>query len=511
MAEFARKSSTQVSGELGENGESGAILDDGTRNGGGVAYNSRSMSSPAIVIHPPRSTSDTCTVDNNSFDGGALEDTSCGGAKKKKRDKRNKMKMSSKVVESEGIKGGGAACASVSAVAAELGEGCALSNSACKMERVNSSEDFFTYDRSRSPYICSEIDWEASDHSDTDADHSDSSDDDNPTSQVDRMIERGARLIMDGENSNLSSETDDTDNDFSDDSDSDITDVSPLVSNSASPLGMSPVVSRRNLMSSLNQRPPFMRHYSHRGHDGDVEDEGDEENVFKDDLFPLHEDTHPPEANKMSFVVQALLKLSMEEGQQDSHPTEGSHPQPIPTKYRHNLCPTLVANPHHRHLRKSSNRRKNMSFSNEEVRVINRDNGILLEKLLAVDNREDLTHNRATQKQSNAGVNRRRQEESIRKDNLALLRRLQETKPSKGIANSSLRNSSSNHHHHNSHHHHHHHSGSQHHHHRHHHKSSHHHHQSAARSCSISARQSHGGIHATAFSPPHHSPKETAL
>jgi len=178
------------------------------------------------------------------------------------------------------------------------------------------------------------------------------------------------------------------------------------------------------------------------------------------------------------------------------HNLEDPH---LPSKYRQNLCPSLGANPHHRHLRKNaSKQRKNMSFTNEEVRVIDRDNSNLLEKLLAVDNREDLTtHNRTPiNKPASATINRRRQEENIRKDNLALLRRLQETKPSRNVQNSSrTSNSSSNYHHH--------------HHPRHHHHKSHHHHHNSTtiRSCSISARQSHG----SPFSPAHHSPKETAL
>lgn len=64
-----------------------------------------------------------------------------------------------------------------------------------------------------------------------------------------------------------------------------------------------------------------------------------------------------------------------------------------------------------------------MSFTNEEVRIINRDNSIILEKLLAVNNRPEQTHSnpncrQAVPKPAPATVNRRRQEEGILKDNL---------------------------------------------------------------------------------------------
>merc|ERR1719259_342446 len=315
---------------------------------------------------------------------------------------------------------------------------------------------------------------------------------DNPTSQVDRMIERGTRLIMDGENSALSSETDDTDDDdLSDDSDSDITDVSPLVSNAASPLGLSPVMSRRNLLASPVVRQPFLRHYSHKGHDGDVEDEGDEERQRRkswnnEDLYLQHELPHAHagfDANspKMSFVVQELLKLTMEsqnrkkkmtsdytsathaEQQQEQQQTDltlsssrgSSRRRRSSEKHKLQLSPSLGANPHHRHLRKSPSRRKNLTFTPEEARVINRDNHTLLEKLLAVDGRDGRPASPARpSRPANAAVNRRRQEDGIRRDNLALLRRLNEIRPSKSH-HSSHHNSHHHHHHHNSHHSHH--------------------------------------------------------
>lgn len=363
----------------------------------------------------------------------SLEDTSCS-VKKKNRDKRSKTIRDSRS-ECRTIKAGADDDSAVSGVSAELVEGCATLNSADRMERVN--PDVYAYGTSGSPYLSSDNEWEASDHSDTDADHSDSSDDDNPTSQVDRMIERGARLIMDGENSNLSSETDDTDDDeFDDDSDSDITDVSPLVSNAASPLGLSPVMSRKNLPSSISSKPPFMRHYSHRGHDGDVEDEVEEDQKkwTTDELYNNHDDNTQLETNSanMSLVVQALLKLSLESQQQND--SSNQHNKNLSTdnrindnhneelRNRHQLSPALNANPHHRHLRKTNNsRRKNMSFTNEEVRIINRDNSIILEKLLAVNSRDDKSISPSkpnATKQATSTVNRKRQEEGIRKENL---------------------------------------------------------------------------------------------
>lgn len=510
---------------------------DGTCSGGGsVSDTLCSMSPNSFITEKSELTleaEDKCDVAATAF----VEDTSCAVKKKKmpKSRKENKVLRDSRS-ECRTIKGGAWLDSAVSCDPTELEEGCATLNLATTMERVN--PDLYAFGRSGSPYPSSENDWEASDHSDTDADHSDSSDDDNPTSQVDRMIERGARLIMDGENSNLSSETDDTsddddEGDFDDESDSDITDVSPLVSNAASPLGLSPVMARRNILPSStscpNNRPAFVRHYSHRGHDGDVEDEADEENHSNHHhLNPHWSEDHQDNAASninaadMSLVVQALLKfgidsrktsrdntsLDSENQNLDCNTTATTHGIRNRQQQHHHMSPALQANPHHRHLRKNSHsRRKNMSFTNEEVRIINRDNSIILEKLLAVSNRPEDAHSnpnyrQAAPKPAPATINRRRQEEGIRKDNLGLLRRLQEVKPSRAVTAS--RNSTSAGHHTSTRHHHHHH---------HHHSSSsksskHHNHYQQAASCSATARQS-------PFSPPHHhhhhSPKETAL
>ena len=383
---------------------------------------------------------------------GSCEDTSCSVKKKKmmKNRKENKvLRDMMKGSECHGtVKEGTRGAAAVSAASEELVEGCATDNLATSMERVNT--DTTLYGRPSSPYVSSENDWEASDpSSDSDADHSDSSDDDNPKSQVDRWIDCEAIQFMDGENSNLSSETDDTDDE--DDSDSDITDVSPLVSTGTSPsYGLSPAVSRRNLPSCFSNRQPFMRHYSHRGHDGDVEDEEEDdqhdfskwsdhlmnnqhstEDLFVNDHHPYSNGSLDHKSN-MSLVVQALLKLNMDRtGTDNEHvdctnqnKNDHSNLSHLIRRHSHNhMSPALHANPHHRHLRKHSHpRRKNMSFTNEEVRIINRDNSIMLDKLLAVHNRPERTHNNTTLKHLNkpapATVNRKKQEEGIRKENL---------------------------------------------------------------------------------------------
>jgi len=571
MAQPSGKTSSE-SLELENGDENGGKL-DGTPSGGGDGVSDCDWShqgSPVIVVDSPQPT-DMFASDYSDMGagGGDLEDifSSNAGRRGVAIGQKNKGAAADREDGKHGrgaIKGG-VAEGSGSAVPRAVERGCDAASvesnlAITDMERVDSEEfccanggsfgcaDVAYTDRSRSPCYSSDNDWEASDHhSDTDADHSDSSDDDNPTSQVDRMIERGTRLIMDGENSALSSETDDTDDDdFSEDSESDITDVSPLVSNTASPLGLSPVMSRRNLLSTPVVRAPFLRHYSHKGHDGDIEDEGDEDRIrrkswnhgemyLQHDLVPHTHSGFDAKSPKMSFVVQELLKLTMEsqnrkkkfstdftggaaevedpmllngrEGdlqqfsrsrssRKDRRRSSGSE-----HKYKHQLSPSLSANPHHRHLRKGG-RRKNMSFTNEEVRVINRDNSILLEKLLAVDGRDPTPASPArTVRPANATVNRKRAEDIIRKDNQALLRRLSEVRPSK---------SHHHHHHHNSHHSHHNssspvnqslHGGSNNSHHRHH-----HHHRPHPRSCGATAR------HHTAatFSPPHH-PKETAL
>lgn len=432
MAHIASQAKTQGGGESSEHSVPSEELED--------SDSSKEGTHPSVSDSNTMSPNSSFTVEEkhdqsaesgDSASGVALEDASCS-VKKKKRDNDSTCKdIRNNRSECRGTIKAGVEGTAVSGVSAELVEGCATLRSATAMERVTPDMDAFG--RSGSPYPFSENEWEASDHSDTDADHSDSSDDDNPTSQVDRMIERGASLIMDGENSNLSSETDDTDDDEFDDSDSDITDVSPLVSNAASPLGLSPVMCRRNLPSSLASKPPFLRHYSHKGHEGDVEDEVEEEtDNFNSSDGNTQMSTNTP---NMSLVVHALLKISMESQHKKMHNDNSAfdgmenrndnHHHMSKNKQHHHLhlSPALQANPHHRHLRKSSNcRRKNMSFTNEEARIIDRDNSIILEKLLAVNNRDEKALSNAggrlNPKPATATLNRKRKEEVIQKENL---------------------------------------------------------------------------------------------
>ncbi|KAF2359000.1 Hemingway/KIAA1430 [Trinorchestia longiramus] len=492
---------------------------DGTSvSDSGASGNSVVLAVPSMPPYSDMAEKKTQSADAIGIVSSDLEDISCGTKKKKismskGEGVRNERNFGS---ECRALKAGGELGKRVSVAAGELEGGCAKFNLATEMERVN--PDICTYGRSGSPYLSSENDWEASDHSDTDADHSDSSDDDNPTSQVDRMIERGARLIMDGENSNLSSETDDTDDSDDDgefDYDSDITDVSPLVSTSVSPFSFSPVLKRKNLPSASSVKPPFMRYYSHRGHDGDVEDEIEDEYHHNQHQYAKHEyssnDVYGRDCASgvdadMSLVVQALLKIGLESR---ANGTENEKSDSLQELDNHNLpalgssshLDPIQSNPHHRHLRKNSHpRRKNMSFTNEEVRIINRDNSIILEKLLAVSKRSEKSpHSHAGVKQycskpSNSAVTRRKQEEGIKKENLAILRRIQEVKPSRSVTTSASTHPPSRHHHH-------HHRSGHHHHHRSHHNAL----SSPVRSCSATARQ-------TAFpTTHHHSPKETAL
>ncbi|XP_018026137.1 clumping factor A [Hyalella azteca] len=525
MADIASQTATEAVSQ-GVLTESSFNIDKSESSKGGTLAGASSGGDGSVVLAVPSMPAYPSPITENKTRSGeaigivnsSLEDISCGTKKKKIRIVKgaNNVQRNSES-DSRAIKAGGELHKQVSVAAGKLEVGCAKLNLATKMERVN--PDICTYGRSSSPYLSSENDWEASDHSDTDADHSDSSDDDNPTSQVDRMIERGARLIMDGENSNLSSETDDTDDsdddeNFESDSDSDITDVSPLVSNCSSPFSFSPVLTRKTLPSATSAKPAFMRHYSHRGHEGDVEDEIEEEShkqhqyakqeFSNDDFYGSACD--PSVDSDMSLVVQALLKIGLESRSNGADYEKNKNLQEL---NNHNLPPldsaskinAIQVNPHHRHLRKSSiPRRKNMSFTNEEVRIINRDNSIILEKLLAVSNRSEkspYSHagvKHSISKPSNSSINRRKQEDGIKKDNLALLRRLQDVKPSRSITCSASSSHPSRHHHH-------HRSSGHHHHPRQHHNSL----SSPARSCSATARQ-------TAFpSDHHHSPKETAL
>lgn len=263
-----------------------------------------------------------------------------------------------------------------------------------------------------SPY--SSDNWEDSDHSDTDGDHSDSSDDDDPKSQVDRLIERGTLMFMDDENSALSSESESDGSDCNDeDSESDITDVSPLISASASPVGLSPVLPRRTVTTS-----PLALH-SHPGNDS---------------VPPWTEQQESSESTNMALLMQAVMELEKKEVKKNGkrRPHSSIHP--------------IHDSPHHRHLSKKSSaaRRKNMSFTNDEVRRIDHDNKILLKKIMTAHHRTrgnqgschahevTYTHHRP----ANATINRRKDDEKIRRENLILLRKIQEAKPSKEVVES---------------------------------------------------------------------------
>lgn len=265
--------------------------------------------------------------------------------------------------------------------------------------------------------------WEAD--SDTDGDHSDSSDDDDPKSQVDRLIEQGTLMYLNGENSALSSEGE-SDDDY--DSESDITDVSPLVSATPSPLGLSPVLPRRTAPTSplaLHDNNELLLQYrlpsnSESDYDSDT---------------PYHErPEHPPmstcstDATNMDLLLRAVIEL--ENQNENDHPhhnhRNSKHHRPhnhvktnssLSDKSSNGFLHPIRDNPHHHHLR------KNMSFSNEEVRKIDRENKILLKKIMAAHSRSKnncppFQSNNKHHRPTNAAVNRRKNDERIRRDNL---------------------------------------------------------------------------------------------
>ncbi|XP_015920441.1 cilia- and flagella-associated protein 97 [Parasteatoda tepidariorum] len=77
--------------------------------------------------------------------------------------------------------------------------------------------------------------------------------------------------------------------------------------------------------------------------------------------------------------------------------------------------------------------RKNLSFTNEEVRRIDNDNQILLKKIIAQQNRVTSLGNSSPRVSSSATVNRHKQQRQIELDNLALLKRLESAKPSRDL------------------------------------------------------------------------------
>lgn len=332
------------------------------------------------------------------------------------------------------------------------------------------------------PNLYSSDEWEESDLSDTDGDHSDSSDDDDPKSQVDRLIEQVTLVYLDGENSNLSSESSD-DSDYDDsDSESDITDVSPLISATASPLGLSPVLPRRTLGTS----PLALHDNRDLGFDYAAEETSD---IPDYELTVPHGDPAEPERHSyssqdpsnMTVLLKAVVELEEEQrrekgskksGRKESpsqaiapHASSDSH---LPRRSPPIAIHPIDASPHHRHLRRAAghhHRRKNMSFPNEEVRRIDRDNQILLEKIMNAHSRTPTKHHhhhhhhhshshsssststhhnqsyaghhhssRPVHRPANSTINRRREEEKIRRENMILLRKIQEAKPSREVA-----------------------------------------------------------------------------
>ncbi|XP_054724281.1 cilia- and flagella-associated protein 97-like [Uloborus diversus] len=76
--------------------------------------------------------------------------------------------------------------------------------------------------------------------------------------------------------------------------------------------------------------------------------------------------------------------------------------------------------------------RKNLSFSNEEVRRIDNDNRNLLKKIVAQQNRPK-TRPHSVRVISSSAVNRQRHQRQIELENLALLKRLESTKSSRDL------------------------------------------------------------------------------
>ncbi|KAG8185715.1 hypothetical protein JTE90_000704 [Oedothorax gibbosus] len=82
--------------------------------------------------------------------------------------------------------------------------------------------------------------------------------------------------------------------------------------------------------------------------------------------------------------------------------------------------------------------RKNLSFTNEEVRKIDSDNQNLLKKIVAQQNRTKAPSAASVHIRPSSAVNRQRQQRQIELENLALLKRLETTKPSKNLSRSHL-------------------------------------------------------------------------
>lgn len=328
--------------------------------------------------------------------------------------------------------------------------------------------------------------WEDSEISDSASDHSDSSDDDDPKSQVDRLIERGTRLYMDGTDSNVSesdSSDDDDDTDFSD-SESDITDVSPLVSGACSPLRLSPTMSRRTktcrspLAIHDNKNLEFewpTAHQDQHPHSSDQGYESTHNNHINNSSY--HHDNHD-DPTDMTLLLQAVIELekTQHKSHQGGHHNHRNHSRASsnhPHNNHHQISSphqplsSIHASPHTRHLStpRRTHGRKNMSFTNEEVRRIDRENQILLQKIMTAHTASKRKSG-PVHKPSNSSITRKREEDKIRRENMILLRKIQEAKPSRDVAATTTRSPRYHHHHHRpssahyQHHHHHHHIGS---------------------------------------------------
>lgn len=79
---------------------------------------------------------------------------------------------------------------------------------------------------------------------------------------------------------------------------------------------------------------------------------------------------------------------------------------------------------------KVKTRRRNMTFTDEEVRKIERDNELLLRKIMAQhQSRDKILREGALPKISSSAINRKRLQKKIEGDNMLLLRRIQQAKP----------------------------------------------------------------------------------
>ncbi|XP_045616507.1 cilia- and flagella-associated protein 97 [Procambarus clarkii] len=398
--------------------------DDVERTKGGTVVNGSAYNS---VIGSSSPLGARCLVDSRYR---CVEDTSSGGLEPGRRSPVEGHQGSEEVPRDEDS---GASVSSGSNTPGKVGSASSLEaqGASAVMEHVDPN-----------PYSSDE--WEESDLSDTDGDHSDSSDDDDPKSQVDRLIERGTLVYMDGENSNLSSETESSDSSDYDDSDSesDITDVSPLISATASPLGLSPVLPRRTLGTSPlalhdNRDLSFDYHHEHSSNDQGYDSQPHCNGFSNSD-----------DSTDMTLLLKAVVELEKKQHRQVNNRTNNdcnlhqnvyhhdNHLQPTPPITIH----PIDASPHHRHLRRTMHhyRRKNMSFTNDEVRRIDRENQILLQKIMSAHSRSkhqsSSNHNsRPVHKPANSTVNRKREDDKIRRENMILLRKIQEAKPSRDV------------------------------------------------------------------------------